>query len=167
MGKNLILICLLFSGITYAEERTFTYFYCDYNNKDGRTVHTVFSNLLVYDGRGRGVGGIISDRKIRDIFENRPHKESTGLHLTAKSRVSCGSFSEGDKYLGNRFFYLARNHQGESYEIMSGFETKDEYLSGLKNLRIMRLKPLIEHKPHYDYERMSIERIMQISSFIR
>lgn len=149
--KIFLFVCLFFTGTVFAKDfRTFTYFYCTYKtDKDGTNLK-VISDMLVYDGSSEYPPySIISERKIRAIFEGWEYKEnkSSGITLTRKDGVNCGSSSAIEEYVGPSLLDVLHAQKSFlKYRVMPDFHKKDEYLSGLKNLKIMKIEPLIENK---------------------
>ena len=166
-----ISLAMLFNvSIAHAGEPTYTYFYCDYKNKNDRVIFSRYSNLFFEaNGGGRSSGKLIGDRKVRALLEKtEPKKTPSGLFLTKKSRVSCSSSRESEKSLGWSLYYGIPNQKkrkkGVDYVIIHGIDKKNDYLKS-KNYKEYLLSPLIKINRN-KLERMSGSKILSYTRAI-
>lgn len=144
------------------DERNFVYFHCDTENKNGDVVYSRISNLYTYQHHGNK-GKFMDNRKVKAIFDDLPYEPDTGLHLTKQGKIKCSSNLENDESIGNSLYYFASSFSNASggrsrspYDVLDGFHKKSKFLAGRKNLRELRIEPLIKHPPQ-NYKSMGFD----------
>lgn len=157
------LLTIVFIGDAFADsKRNFIYFECSIKKPNSAVLYSRFSNLYVYQDDGYRNSSSSHSKRVKATFDDVPFEKEEGLHLTTEGKEDCRYHIENDRSIGDSLYYLTKGYSheiggyGTPFEVMAGFHKSYQYLADEKELRELRLMPLMK-VPFNQYTRMLLD----------